>query len=151
MLCSGSVKLIRTIHGSDRIAAFVKPGEWFGLDSLFDSPQRHFTAVAREDSVVCYIEGEGLSRVVRCESEFLWKLNEVMCAELHHAQESAILFSGERVHERLLNALAHCKSRLISPKRVELAAMLGIPAETISREMRRIKEPKKISKSGTRD
>ena len=140
VLASGSVKLTKAVHGEERIAGFVKPGEWFGFDCLLVEPYRCFNAIARENSVVCYLEEQGLSHIVRLRGGLAWSLIHVLSTELHQAQESVVNFCGGRVRHRLLNALSQCDAQFIAPKRVELAALLGVPPETVSRQMRRLKE-----------
>ena len=138
-LCSGSVKLVTT-SAEPRIAAILTAGELFGLDALAPDSRRHFTAMTRENSLICYLNWSGLPNEVREDTQFLRHLVETLSEALNDARRCTVLFSGRRVRRRLFDAVAYCKARSITPKRVELAALLGIANETVTREIRRLEQ-----------
>jgi CRP-like cAMP-binding protein len=138
ILCDGSVKLLAAGKGGKcRIAALVRPGEWFGLDALLPDGRRSFTAEARESSAVCCIERDHFREVMQGNTTLLWQLTTTLNRLLHDAQESNILFSGKPLNVRLLNALGQCKANSIALKQVEIAHLLGVSSEAINRELRR--------------
>jgi len=141
ILCDGCVKLLAGGEGAkSRIAALVRPGEWFGLDALLPDPRRSFTAVARQTSAVCYVERGHFCEVMQTDASLSWQLTTMLNRLLHDAQESNVLLSGQRLDVRLLNALQLCKARSIALKQVEIARLLGVSTEAINRELRSARE-----------
>jgi CRP-like cAMP-binding protein len=145
LLSSGSVKLITHANYSTRIAAVIKPGEWFGLDAILPRAKRLFAAIAREKSTVCFIERARLTAFLRSKSEFSWCLTEKLSSALQDAQQSAVLFSGGRVSNRLCNAIERCSISSLGSKSIEISQLLGVSAETISRELHKVSVRRKLS------
>jgi CRP-like cAMP-binding protein len=146
LLSSGSVKLVTSGRlAQTRISTIVRPGEWFGLDAIIPRSMRMFAAIAREESVVCFVEKARLVALLRSKNEFSWHLIEKLSIALQDTQRSVVLFSGESVRKRLLNTINECNSRSISLKQVEVAAILGVSAETISREFRKLEKRQRLS------
>ncbi len=133
MLCSGSVKLVTTIAGDQRIAAIIAPGDLFGVEALVPQSRRSFTAVAREACALCRFDRESFAKAT-LNIEFLQWLTHSLAASTNQAQRWLILFSGQRVQKRVMNALAECKSKSVVLNRVELAQLLGVSSETLSRK-----------------
>lgn len=140
ILCNGSVELVSTTNTGSRIVAVIKPGEWFGLDALLPNLYRSFTAIARTRSTICYFERTNLAELLHSHGEFIWRIVTGLILATDDAQRSVTLFSGQRVRQRLLGAITWCNSRSIDLKQVELSRLLGIPAETISREIRHLRQ-----------
>lgn len=135
VLCQGSVKLVWcTNRGDQRIVGFIKPGEMFGLDSLLPDSTRPFTAVTRTSCEVVCFDRKDFSRVLRSKPHFLWRFAAILNLALQESQRARMLLSGDRARTRLANALQLCTS-VGDLKEVELAEILGISSETVSRKL----------------
>jgi len=138
-LCRGTVSLVAVGgNGTKRIAAFIRPGEMFGLDSLLPEQSRLFTAVARECCACVYIHRNEFARVLRLHPPFMWRFVALLNQLLHRSEQRHLLLSGERIRDRLRNALLQCGS-IRDVKQVEIAELLGVPSETVSRELKKLR------------
>jgi len=148
VLCSGSVKLTTvTRNGADRIVAILNRGELFGYDSLFSS-QRRFSAIARVSSSAYFIERKRFFDLLRSDNELLLRVVVSLAVAVHQLQEALVDISAGPVRERIQSALACWSLRLgqhfcVGPptmiKQRELAQLIGIPEETISRELTKLR------------
>lgn len=152
ILCRGSVKLISTTSvGVQRIAGLVKAGELFGLDALLPPHVRLFTAVARGSCVGFFIERKRFCHIVRSKADLLWRFAMALNRALHDSERIKLAISGDRVRKRLYNALLFLSEsqvsltrnkdpRSVAMRQTELSELLGIPAETVNRELRNMSD-----------
>lgn len=140
VLRDGSIKLLTVSErGMQRIAAILRRGEMFGLDSLLPGNQRVFTAIARERCEVCFINRERFTQLLRSKPELLWRLTNMLNFTLHEAQRAKLSISGDRVRSRLYTALLECNNRELHVRQVELAEIIGVPPETVNRELHKMR------------
>lgn len=144
MLRRGFVKLVQhTAAGTSRIVRIVKSGNMFGLESLIDERSRH-TAEAVGDVDVCRIPAKSIRRLQQDEFPML----EHLMARLQQSLDAADLVithlstgsSRARVASFLLQArfdVAHGECEYLS--REELAGLLGLTIETVSRTLAEFK------------
>lgn len=148
LLCSGSVKLTLAMqNGTDRIAAIMNSGEIFGYDSLFSS-QRKFSAIARQTSDAYFIDRKRFHDLLRSNGELLWKFALSLVVSVHQAEEAFVNTSG-LARERIRSALARWSLRQGQTvyggsstivRQRELAQLIGISEETVSRELARLRD-----------
>lgn len=151
LLCGGSVKLTATSEaGTERIAGFVTCGELFGLDALLHQPFRCTSAIAREASQGAFISSMAFKHALHTNTELLWTVALMLNDLLHRANNEKLMISGAHVRERIKNVLSDLAQRLkqfesvgkptfAALKQRELAELLGVPEETVCRELRRIR------------
>ena len=154
LLCRGSVKLITTTNtGFERIADFVTCGELFGLDALLPDPVRCISAVARENSQGAFIPTAVFKEALQVNRALLWNVTLMLNELLHRANYEKLRISGARVRDRISNVLFELSERLkqfqaagkptfSKIKQRELAELLGVPEETICRELRKMRTAK---------
>jgi len=135
---SGSVRMtLSEASGGTRIVRFVRPGEVLGLDALLSEKIRVFTAITREQSTLCAVTRFEFEQFVKQDGERLWRLFLQFAAEIFGGQVEKLELSGDRVADRLRNIMVRIRSSTpIGIKQWELAQFLGVPEETISRQMK---------------
>jgi CRP/FNR family transcriptional regulator len=147
---SGSVSLtLVDPMGKARIVRFVRSGELFGLDSLLPSGTRVFSAMAREQSRLCFVARTAFYDSMRDDRDRMWQLLLVLNNLLHDDDLQKMWMSGQPVRKRLQTAISRFRNttdtaplgdNVVMPiKQWELAQFLGISAETASRGMKAIR------------
>lgn len=147
----GSVSLtFGDVLGTTRIVRFVQPGEMFGFDSLLPSARRLFMAIARERTAICLATRDTFLDLFMNDSRQAWRLVQVLNALMHAIAVQHLEMSGQPVRERLAAVIARLtgndparSSRLPLGTRIrqyELAQLLGVSQETISRELKHLRE-----------
>ncbi|MEB4592715.1 Crp/Fnr family transcriptional regulator [Candidatus Thiothrix sp. Deng01] len=136
----GYVKLFKTtLNGKDQIIRVVKPGELFGFDGLVDVLYNH-SAVPLKYATVCRIP-VGRLRLLGEQRSEVERLIMVRCIkELQHADERLLELGAKRSAERLAGfLLSWCEDAPAGKwtplvlSRLEIAQLLGLTIETISR------------------
>lgn len=150
VLCRGSVKLTYvTGSGSERIAQFIHPGDLFGLDAILHRTARRFSAVTRSASLIHAVGTVEFAAAIRDNTTGLWVLAQSLNTYLHAALMEKIKITGNRVSQRMQNAgielgqkgsvtLATGGRKLEVTQR-ELADFIGVPEETVCRELSRLR------------
>ena len=149
LLCRGSIKLTRVSEsGGQRIVDFVTCGELFGLDALLPDRIRCQTAEARENSQVAFIRHDEFRNTLRATPDLLWHVMLMLNDMVHRANQGKLAISGSRVRGRIEQVLSDLEERLrqlegarkpvvfAKLRQRELAELLGVPEETICRELR---------------
>ncbi|MBU0656720.1 MAG: Crp/Fnr family transcriptional regulator [Gammaproteobacteria bacterium] len=140
ILRDGHVKLFKsTINGKDQIIRIVKPGEIFGFDGLVDTVYNH-SAVPLKHAKACRIPVERL-RLLGAQRPEVERLIMVRCIkELQHADERLLELGAKRSAERLASFLiSWCEATPADRwtplvlSRLEIAQLLGLTIETVSR------------------
>ncbi|WP_028487575.1 Crp/Fnr family transcriptional regulator [Thiothrix lacustris] len=138
LLRDGYVKLFKTtVSGKDQIIRVVKAGEIFGFDGLVDIRYNH-SAMPLKHATVCRIAVDNLDMLGARRPE-VERLIMVRCIkELQHADERLLELGAKRSDERLAsfllgwcNAANRWTPLILS--RLEIAQLLGLTIETISR------------------
>jgi len=156
LLCRGSVKLTAVSEaGTERILEFVTCGELFGLECLLPEPVRSMSAVARENCQGAFIDKTQFQKALESNLELLWNVTMMLNDMLHRSNQEKLAISGARVRERIEKVLDDLAQRLthseaagkptFAPlKQRELAELLGVPEETICRELRTLGDRKRL-------
>jgi CRP/FNR family transcriptional regulator, anaerobic regulatory protein len=140
---SGSVSITHVnAGGQSRIAKFLGRGAIFGLDAFLTRKTRLFTAVTREESVLCLLSCTEFERLVKQDCERMWRLFLLVDNQIHDGEIEKLEISGSRLNKRLRRAVAritggHTCGVPGQIKQRELAEFLGVSEETISRELKK--------------
>ncbi|MBI5343842.1 MAG: Crp/Fnr family transcriptional regulator [Deltaproteobacteria bacterium] len=148
----GRLKLVMSSSaGKEQIIKILNPGDLLGFEVLYDGVKYANSAVAMEDSELCYIGKDNFFKILEREPGIAKKLIISMGRELNHAY-------GRIGNLGLLNAkekLAHLLYTLASEygvkkdggvklsltlSRLEIAGLLGITQETSIRLLKGFKE-----------
>lgn len=147
-VAQGSVRLTAiTESGHERILDLVSCGELFGLDALLPERIRYESAEARESSTTVFLHASDFRDTMLSSPDLQWRVIVMLVEMLHRGNLAKLAISGDRVRERLQNFLGDlsCRMRQLKAetkpgfarlKQRELAGALGVPEETVSRELR---------------
>lgn len=159
-LTSGALKVSATeADGTERILALVHPAGFVG--ELF-GPFAHYDVVALTDSELCLFSRPALERAMQDFPQLSGALLRRTQEDLHASRELLALTGAASADQRvggMLMALAraasdspcHPAARFDLPlSRGELAAILGLTIETVSRTLTRLEKAGAIRKTGKR-
>jgi len=145
ILCSGKVKISRSSRfGKRQILGLAGPCGLLEEKDLFLKDQRTVSAVAMEDSVVCFVKREDFLALMKRQPQIAFRLVERLAVELEEAEGRIASLSALDVRRRLaglLLRLAHRHGTLTSDgplieielTREEIAEMTGTTHETVIR------------------
>jgi CRP-like cAMP-binding protein len=147
---SGSVSLTLVDRmGKPRIARFVRTGELFGLDSLLPTTTRVFSAIAREQTRLCFMCRTAFLDFMHQDQNRMWQLLLELNRLVHDNDLQKMSLSGQPARMRLLALTSRLGSGTdtvttgehvdIPIKQCELAQFLGVSEETVSRELKTIR------------
>ena len=148
---SGSFKtyLINT-DGAEQIVGFSLPGELLGMDAISEN-QHACTAKALETSSVCEIPFDRLESLARDIPNLQHQLFRLMSKEIQQDQNLMLLLAQMPAETRLASFLLSMSERLskrgyaanefnLSMSRGDIANLLGMAVETISRLLSHFQE-----------
>jgi CRP-like cAMP-binding protein len=105
-LASGKLKIYRIgVGGREQILKLVKPLDLVGFRNIFQAAVWNDSAVAIEDSVVCIIERNSLSNILKHTPDFSFKLLKLLAEEHLFAQNRIISLTQKHVRGRLVETL----------------------------------------------
>ncbi len=149
---TGRVKLVRSSRdGREQIIKILSPGDLLGLEVFYDGRVYENSAVAMEDSDLCFIEKADFFKILNKEPSVARKIMVALGMELHHAYERISnlgLMNARENLAHLLYSLANeygveCDEGIrlnLMLSRLEIAELLGITQETSIRLLKSLKE-----------
>lgn len=153
-IVSGSVKVFKSgLHRHEQILRIAGRGEFVGYRSLFAGEPHSSSAEAREATQLCRLDRGHFEALLKSQPDFALSLIQrlsrelgEMSLELLNRQDAS---AEERLYHCLARYLAKSKAAPWSPlKRVELANLIGVAPETVSRLMAVLAEKKLIHLEG---
>lgn len=149
---TGRLKLVRSSStGKEQIINILNPGDLLGFEVFYEGRLYKNTAVAMDDSELCYIEKNAFFKILEREPDISKKLIISLGKELNHAYErigNLGLLNAKEKLGHLLYTLANeygvkedggVKLNL-TLSRLEIAELLGITQETSIRLLKSFKE-----------
>lgn len=148
---SGSVKSVQLMpNGSEHVAGFFFPGDWFGMDAIACGRHINF-AVALETSSVCRLSLGELTRSGRQTSTVLPKLFRAMSRQIVRSQLQVSLLRSCSTEQRLASFLLSISRRKhrqkqsaeqfqLSMSRGDISNYLGMKPETLCRAYAKLRE-----------
>lgn len=149
---TGRLKLVRSSStGKEQIINILNPGDLLGFEVFYEGRAYKNTAVAMDDSELCYIEKNAFFKILEREPDISKKLIISLGKELNHAYErigNLGLLNAKEKLGHLLYTLANeygvkadgeVKLNL-TLSRLEIAELLGITQETSIRLLKSFKE-----------
>lgn len=140
ILIEGSVRLIRAdADGREQLLKVVRPHEVFSEVVLFDGGPYPATAIAAENGTASVLYNRDAEQLLQQHPTLAWHFLKVLSRRLRTAQERIRILSSTDVMQKLAATLLHLAeeqgSQNLSISQQDLANMLGVARETISRSL----------------
>ncbi len=156
---SGKIKLSKFgDDGKEQLLRLVKPGDLMGYRSLLSQDKYSVSAVALEDSGVCFIPKELFMGILQKDGAFSMEIMKLLSDDLRKAEISITHLAQRPVRERLAEALLFIKESYgfeadnstlnLKLSREELANLVGTATETVIRLLSEFKSDNIISLEG---
>ena len=154
MLCanivSGVFKLdASTADGREQIVGLLYPADFIGRPY---APSSHYNVVALTDAELCVFPRTGFERVLQDRTELERMLLQRTLDELDHTREWMLLLGRKTAEEKIASFLVQMARRLsqgcveaasdtfvLPLSRSEMADVLGLTIETVSRQMTKLR------------
>lgn len=151
VLHTGHVKLYRvSFEGKEQIIRTVGAGEFFGELSLFSHKKQTDSAVALESVTMCVIEWEKLRSLMKRIPTIAFKVMEELTSRLEQLEEATLLSVDQRLARYLIEASKGEKTFQLPLSKGDVASLLGISQETLSRKLSLLQQEKLIKLTGQR-
>lgn len=156
----GAIKIFREgIDGREMITRFVFPGEFVGLKAIISGSPYAASALAIEDTSLCFISKNDFYQIMVKYPDFTRVLAVLLTKMLEQAEERMISLAQKPVKERLAETLlfldrsfhpsTHNGSRnYLNLSRYDLANIIGTTPETVIRLLSDFREHQYISVKG---
>jgi len=157
LVTEGKVKIVSKVSGNkEQIVRLATDGHvlgrWGDTDDIYGN-----SAVALEDSVICFISNDLLHDVCLANPEFTFQLMMYYASELRKSEKQIKRLGQMPVKEKIAATLSHLvevfgmdpnKNIAAAVSRQEIAEMAAITMEQVSREITTLKKKKIISTNG---
>ncbi len=157
LVTEGKVKIVRRVSGNkEQIVRLAMDGHllgrWGDKDDIYGN-----SAVALEDSVICFINNDLLHDVCLANPEFTFQLMRYYASELQKSGNKIKCLGQMPVKVKVVETLVHLvevfgldskNSISVAISRQEIAEIAAITLEQVSREITTLKESKIISTHG---
>ena len=109
-LSSGKVKIFKEgVGGREQIVRMAKPVGFIGYRALFAEENYLASAVAIEDSIICTIEKNALSRLLRENAELSMNIIKSLASELGFSNTRTVTLTQKHIRGRLAESLIFLK------------------------------------------
>lgn len=148
---SGVIKTYRlTSEGDRQVLDFYFAGQIVDLDALYDDVSTVF-AEALDTASVCAISIPEFKKVISgsaaLQDGFIRRMSKVIRQQMDHTLSVGLCDATQRMARLLYRVSAHYRTMGYSPlrfelpmSRVDMASHLGLAVETISRQIRKLRE-----------
>ena len=156
-LREGKIKLFKNgKDGREHIVRIALPGEFVGLKALVSGNAHSVSAVAIEDSIICFINKADFLQLMVKYPEFTRSIIRILSKLLDEAEARLISMAYKPVRERLAETLLFLH-RIFFPQgvggylnltRMDLANIIGVAPETVIRLLSDFREENLITLKG---
>lgn len=150
-LLSGSAKLyIEGINNHNIILYIMRPGDYIGLLSFFESPHYFYSIMALEESSICMIDLELVKELYREDHELLVSLNAAFGRSVANIMNKLISLNQKQIRGRIAESLLYLSKIHGSHQfqlgltRRELGELSGISEENAVRLLSELKKERII-------
>ncbi len=141
---NGKVKITKMgDEGKEQIVRFARPGDILGYRSLISGESYSGSAVALEDSSICFIPKSTITKLIETNHHFSLELMKLLSHDLREAENKMTDLAQKPVRERLAEALLFIKETYgfkddnqtlnVNLTREDLANVVGTATETTIR------------------
>lgn len=140
VLHRGTVKVYRlSVEGREQVIRTVGPGEFLGELSLFSSREQTDSAVALEHTTMCVIEWDRLRSLMERTPSIAFKVMEQLSGRLEQTESLLEQTNLHPVEQRLARYLLDASEGksffTLGLSKGDLASLLGMTQETLSRRL----------------
>lgn len=158
-LNKGKIKLVKTgDDGREHIVRLVRPGDPLGYRSLLSGDKYNASAIAIEDSGVCFIPKELFIGILAKDSDLTFEMLRLLSDDLKKAELQMTHLAQKPVRERVAEALLFIKETYgFEPdeqtinaifSREDIANIVGTATETVIRLLSELNKEEVIKLSG---
>lgn len=105
-LAEGKAKIFNTgVGGREQIMKMLKPGDLFGFQALFSESGWTESSVSIENSVICILDKQYITKLLRSNPEVSVRFCEILTGELAAAFNKMISLSQKHVRGRLAESI----------------------------------------------
>ena len=105
-LAAGKYKIFRTgVGGREQILKFMRPGEMTGIRNIFQTSVWNDSAVAIEDSVICMLDKNTFTGILKNNPDLSFKIIKLVADELAFARNRIISLTQKHVRGRVVETL----------------------------------------------
>jgi|SRR5690625_717522 len=149
----GLVKISRyNIDGDEQIIHVLKPGDFIGEESFLSNNKTNNFAISLEDSEICVLNGDEFKEHLKDKPNILFKIIEEISLRLYNIEEKVyernLLSSNKRIIKDILSYKT--KSINLPFSKGQWANKLGMSNETLSRNLKELKDNNLITLKGHR-
>ena len=152
----GKAKLSKPGYtGREQIVRLAKDGDILGYRALLSGETYNCSAVALEDSSICFIPKNTFSELVTKNSNLAFELMKLLSVDLKNAENKLLNLAQKPVRERLAEALLFLKETYhfeidgatlnVILSREEIANIVGTATEVVIRLLSEFKKDKMIA------
>jgi CRP-like cAMP-binding protein len=155
---SGIIKVFKTgFDGKEQIIRFAKRGDFIAYRSVLSNELACTSAKVIEDSQVCFIPSEILTKFIKTNPTYALELLKLACHELGEANSFITDIAQKTVRERLAEILLFLVNEFgidnqqflnISLTREELANIVGTATESVIRLLSEFKHDNLVELNG---
>lgn len=156
---AGKIKIARSGNdGKEQIVRLIKNGDIFGYRALFSNTTYNASAIALEDTNVCFIPKDTFFNVLRTNSKLSIALIKMLSLELGKAEQNITDLAQKTVKERLAETLLSLKDTYgvekdgatinICLSREDIANLVGTATETVIRLLSIFRQEKTLDLIG---
>lgn len=144
-ISAGKIKVLKTgEEGRDLIVRLARSGDVIGYRALISREPYYASAVALEDSRVCFVPADEFFRFVGGNAGFSMELIQTLSRDLRKAEERILYLAQKTVRERLADALILLRDTYgyaadddkmldVHLSREDFASLVGTATETVIR------------------
>lgn len=156
----GKVKMSKMgPSGKEQIVRFATDGDIMGYNSMLSKKSLGSTAIALEDSSICFIPSALFFEIIKTEPKFSLKMLELTAKNWNEASRLITDMAQKTTRERLAEMLLWLKETFgldeddcidVQLSREEIANMVGTATEAVIRLLSEFKKAKLIALEGKR-
>ena len=148
---SGLIKLeVVSAKGTAHTLRLMGPGSIIGYRSLFANEPYHASAIAVEDSELCFLPKDGILHLAKSNPQVALNLMSYLAKDLRAAEEKWVYQIDKDAPERVAEALLFLQEHFAGQDwtRREIAEWAGTTPETVMRTLSQFEKNGWISTSG---
>lgn len=155
VLHTGSVKVYRlSVDGKEQVLRTVGPGDFLGELSLFSANVQTDTAVVLEPARMCVIAWDRLRELMQRIPSIAFKVMEQLSSRLEKTEslleQTNLSTVEQRLSTYLLESSSGAESFVLRLSKGDLASLLGMTQETLSRKLAAFQDEQLIELKGQR-